>query len=435
MAGDSVPTVRLPNLYPKQREVFYNPARVVVCEATTKAGKSVAGLHWLFCFCLESPEPRRCLWVSPIHPQARHMFERAERILMRADPQHRVWSSNKTERRLNVGKCHIVFAGSDEPDSLYGTDNSRVVIDEASRCKPTTWPAVRSTLTATQGLVRIIGNVKGRKNWAYAMARKAQAGEPGYAYFKLTAHDAVDGGVLTADDVEAARRDLTDSDFRELYLAEPTEDGSNPFGMQYIAAAVMPQQPEKLTACFGIDLARKQDWTVVRGVAADGTPTIFDRWQGLSWEATVDRIVGIVGTTPALADATGVGDAVVEQLNRRQPNIIGQLFTPSSKQNMMMKLAIGIQKGKCGVIDGTERSELESFEFTYTRTGGVRYSAPDGSHDDCVCGLALAWHGLDQAEHGPDVYVDFAEEAKETDTRGLVAVMNEMRKDVDWGFE
>ena len=34
--------------------------------------------------------------------------------------------------------------------------------------------------------------------------------------------------------------------------------------------------------------------------------------------------------------------------------------------------------------------ELESFEYEYTRTG-VRYSAPQGCHDDTVCALALAW--------------------------------------------
>ena len=33
--------------------------------------------------------------------------------------------------------------------------------------------------------------------------------------------------------------------------------------------------------------------------------------------------------------------------------------------------------------------ELEAFEYEYTRTG-VRYSAPEGLHDDAVCALALA---------------------------------------------
>ena len=33
--------------------------------------------------------------------------------------------------------------------------------------------------------------------------------------------------------------------------------------------------------------------------------------------------------------------------------------------------------------------ELENFEYEYTRTG-VRYTAPQGLHDDCVMSLALA---------------------------------------------
>jgi hypothetical protein len=34
-------------------------------------------------------------------------------------------------------------------------------------------------------------------------------------------------------------------------------------------------------------------------------------------------------------------------------------------------------------------AELEEFGYEYTRTG-VRYSAPEGLHDDTVCALALA---------------------------------------------
>jgi len=37
-------------------------------------------------------------------------------------------------------------------------------------------------------------------------------------------------------------------------------------------------------------------------------------------------------------------------------------------------------------------SELDVFAYEYTRTG-VRYSAPDGMHDDCVMALALAVYG------------------------------------------
>ena len=39
--------------------------------------------------------------------------------------------------------------------------------------KEDAWIAIQSTLTATRVPVRIIGNVKGKKNWFYLLARRA----------------------------------------------------------------------------------------------------------------------------------------------------------------------------------------------------------------------------------------------------------------------
>jgi len=52
---------------------------------------------------------------------------------------------------------------------------------------------------------------------------------------------------------------------------------------------------------------------------------------------------------------------------------------------------VAIQQGQVHFPDNEIVSELESFEYEYTRTG-VRYSAPSGLHDDCVMALALAVH-------------------------------------------
>jgi hypothetical protein len=55
----------------------------------------------------------------------------------------------------------------------------------------------------------------------------------------------------------------------------------------------------------------------------------------------------------------------------------------------MVGLASAIQKGEVEFPPGVIVDELECFEYEYTRTG-VRYSAPEGYHDDCVIALALA---------------------------------------------
>jgi hypothetical protein len=57
----------------------------------------------------------------------------------------------------------------------------------------------------------------------------------------------------------------------------------------------------------------------------------------------------------------------------------------------MEGLSLAIQQRRITFPEGQIKDELEQFEFEYTRTG-VRYSAPVGLHDDCVCSLALAWH-------------------------------------------
>ena len=95
-------------------------------------------------------------------------------------------------------------------------------------------------MTATRGPVRFIGNVKGRKNWFWRMCRKAESGETDMSYHRITAQDAVDAGVLAADEIASARRDLPEAVFNELYNAEASDDGGNPFGLNAIRRAARP---------------------------------------------------------------------------------------------------------------------------------------------------------------------------------------------------
>ena len=170
-------TVQLPTLYKKQYECFYGPERFKATEATTKSGKSVGAIHYLVSESINDPKKLAALWCSPEYPHARAMFERLERWMTAADPARSIWDSNKSDLWISINGSKIWFKGADNFDAIYGKDYGRAVIDEASRCRAEVWPAVYSTLTSTMGKCRIIGNVKGRKNWAYKMAREAQAGK------------------------------------------------------------------------------------------------------------------------------------------------------------------------------------------------------------------------------------------------------------------
>ena len=384
-------SLELPQPYAKQHEAICDPKRIVVIEASTKSGKTAGCLVWLLMQAWNHGKPGQAYWwVAPIYQQAKAIgFERMKAMLKQADPHHRIWEEHNTELWIGLHNgARIWFKGADNPDSLYGEDVYAAVIDEASRCREDSWIAVRSTLTATKGPIRVIGNVKGRRNWAYKLARLAEGGDPDMAYHKLTAFDAVEAGVLDREEVEQARRMLPDHVFKELYLAEPSDDGGNPFGVQAIADCIGPLSTEP-PVVYGIDLAKSVDYTAVVGLDDEGRVALCERWNGTDWKSTIEKIAEIVRDDDALVDSTGVGDPVVEELQRLCGRVGGFKFSATSKQQLMEGLAASISKREIRFPDGWLRTELDIFEFMHTRTG-VRYSAPVGSHDDGVCALALA---------------------------------------------
>jgi len=197
---------------------------------------------------------------------------------------------------------------------------------------------------------------------------------------------------------------MPESWFRELYYAEASDDGGNPFGQQHIDACTLPNLgggvcSNKPPRAWGWDFAKKRDFCVGIGLDEDGAVCRFIRYQGVPWGEVINRVVAETGYTPALGDSTGVGDPVVEDIQRRLSGAVpepgegtfqGYNFTNASKQKLMEGLAVAIQTRTCWFPAGVIKDELEQFEYTISKVGVVKYSAPEGYHDDCVMALALA---------------------------------------------
>lgn len=379
-----------PFVYQYQRDIIDSPARFTVTEAATKTGKTASHIIWLFeqPISLDLKPGQSCWWVAPIFSQAEMAFNRLRQQVNNV----KFFDVNLTKLTLTYPTGAIIsFKSAERPDSLYGDDVYAAVFDEFTRAREEAWFALRTTLTKTNGKCKFIGNVKGKKNWGYRLAQKAKAGEPNFAYFKITAYDAAKEGLITAEEVEQAKRDLPENVFKELYLAEPSEDGSNPFGYEYIKRQIRGLSTLP-TYCYGVDLAKSHDYTVIIGLDSMGGITEFKRFQK-DWEQTKDEIIATCDNKPTLIDSTGVGDPIVESMQRFRPNLEGFKFSSVSKQQIMEGLASGLQQKKTTVLQGVHRDELESFEFEYTRTG-VKYTCPQGLHDDTVCAHALAFYKL-----------------------------------------
>jgi hypothetical protein len=375
-----------PPLYPKQEDAIFTKSRYSWIEATTKAGKTLGCMQWIIQGAGLHGNGGNCWWVAPVYPQTRIAYMRMKRgLLPYKEYGIEFWDGDMRIQFPNGG--NIWCKSGDDPDNLYGEDVYRCVIDEASRVKEESYYALRSTLTATRGLMRAIGNVKGRRNWFYRMCRLAEQGRTGHEYHKLTAYDAVDAGVLEGEEIEDAKATLPENVFNELYLAEASDDGGNPFGLSHIDACVA-SLGEGVPQVFGVDLAKSHDYTVIIGLDRSGRTCVFHRFQE-NWEYTIKKVQEIVGQTYTLVDATGVGDPIFERLQALGSNVEAFKFTSASKQQIMEGLALSIQHHQISYPDNEIKAELETFEYEHTRTG-VRYTAPAGYFDDCVCALALA---------------------------------------------
>lgn len=299
-----------------------------------------------------------------------------------------VESSNVQERQIRLKTGGLIdFWSLDHPDAGRGRKYGLVVIDEAGLVADLeqAWHgAIRPTLADLRGLAWFLGTPKGRR-FFYTLYALGQSGDPNWMSWRIpTTYNPF----IAASEIEAARASMPEATFCQEFEGVPADDSGNPFGMEAIKDCGSTPLTDGPAVAMGWDLAKSVDWTVGIGLDAQCRVCTFERFQD-GWEETEARILRTT-TARALVDSTGVGDPIVERLQRRSVMFEGFKFTSTSKQQLMDGLRAAIQRREIRFPDGPIRQELETFEYQYS-ANGVRYTAPDGLHDDCVMALALAY--------------------------------------------
>lgn len=280
----------------------------------------------------------------------------------------------------------IDFWSLDNPMSGRSRKYKVAVLDECAFVKSLwdSWTqAIRPTLTDLKGDAWFFSTPKG-KNDFFKLFMRGKQDEPHWASWQMSTYT---NPFIDPREIDDAKADLPALAFSQEYMAEFNDNVANPFGLAFIQQCTYPISHET-PVCFGVDLAKSHDWSVIIGLDKNGQVCFFDRFQ-LDWRQTIQRVNNLPAA-PTKIDSTGVGDPIVEELQRGRENIQSFKFSQISKQQIMEGLAAAIQQRKISFPEGHIKDELENFEFEFTRTG-VRYSAPSGLHDDCVCALAMAW--------------------------------------------
>jgi len=130
------------------------------------------------------------------------------------------WVNKINESELSIvlkNGSTISLKGAEDPDKLRGVSLSYAVIDEAAECKlDELWGEVlRPALADQQGGALFIGTPKGKNNTFYDLYTQAQELE-GWSAFQ---YRTIDGGFVTEEEIESAKKDMSERQFRQEFLA------------------------------------------------------------------------------------------------------------------------------------------------------------------------------------------------------------------------
>jgi len=369
--------VKLPQPHSAQRAVLESKARFRVLMAGRRFGKSLISQS----ISVESGiENKKVAYITPTYQLGKIFFQELVKELPNA-----IITKNESDLVINfITGGSIRFFTGERLDAMRGLKFHLAIIDEASYIANLEdgWNnAIRPTLTDYKGKAIFLSTPKGR-NFFYSLFLRS--GEKGWESFKFTTYD---NPHIDPEEIDSAKAGLPNAVFEQEYMANPMENAANPFGSENIRACIAPLSTLP-AQYYGIDLAKSFDFTVIIGLDRNGQCCYYQRFQK-DWKTTKDEILKIDKSKPVMIDSTGVGDAIVEDLQKYFQRMTGFKYTSASKQQLMEGLVAALHKKEIAFPDGSIKDELELFEYRYTPTG-VRYTAPQGFHDDCVNALALA---------------------------------------------
>jgi len=195
-----------------QRQVWDADHRFKLLCSGRRFGKTYLCITRLICWAMEKPGSL-CWYVTANYRMAKQI---AWRQLKTMTPDGMIAKKNETDLSIElINGSEIALRGADNEDSLRGVSLSALVVDEAAYVKQTAWEMVlRPALSDQNGPAWFITTPAGL-NWFHDLWEQAQD-QVDWDTFSFTT---IDGGNVSAEEIEAARNTLDERTFRQEYLA------------------------------------------------------------------------------------------------------------------------------------------------------------------------------------------------------------------------
>lgn len=390
-------TLTLPRPHAAQRAVLQEQARFNVVCCGRRFGKTTLGIDRL----LEPALAGKPVgWFAPTYKILIPAWREIVTLLAPITAQR-----NVAEHRLELVTGGVVEMWSlTDEDSARGRAYARIVIDEAAQVPKleSTWNKVlRPTLTDFQGDAWFLSTPRGLNFFHTLWQRGQDATQPEWMSWQMptTANPHV-----AASEVEAARKELPELVFAQEYLAQFIPDAAGVFRRVREAATAVPQEQPIPGHAYvvSVDWGKHEDFTVLAvWDLTFGHLVHLDRFQQIDYTLQLGRLQAICERFRPLAlvpERNSIGDVLIEliaQLPWSPPAILPFTTTNASKALAVEGFALALEQRTIEILDDPVLiGELQAFEAERLKSGLLRYSAPEGGHDDCVMAVIIGWHAL-----------------------------------------
>ncbi len=147
----------------------------------------------------------------------------------------------------------------------------------------------------------------------------------------------------------------------------------------------------------GCDFGKLKDYSVVTILKREGDTVKLIYVHEFPLETPYSEVIGhLVKANQRFklrsvqVDQTGVGESVLEELKNQGVPADGLTFTVEVKENLLSCLKIAMEQSRIRIPYNRRLcQQINEQQYTYSKSGHLQFSHPQGSHDDMLWSLAL----------------------------------------------
>ena len=373
------------------------PGTIHVIKSPRQSGKSTM-LEALLLKTSISNEGAVSIFVSPTVRQCKKVFRELKRMVENL-PVCKTTSESTMDINFNNNSQIIFLSGESDISALQGytvKNGGFLIFDEAAFIYEDVFQALYPSTEVYKAKTIMTSTPRFRTGEFYDIFNDPSP---------LTiAHDWKNCTILTQEKLDFYRNKLPLNTFKNYYLGEWAEFGSNVFGD--VSSCISNEFDKNLPCVMGIDWSTGSggDDTAICLFNTKGEMVKIECFNDRNTTETIEYIIELAkqySPTKIQVELNSIGRVFYDLLSKElkakgiQSNLIGFNTSNTSKNKLVDNFTLAVQKNEVTILNNEKLlHQISVFESKPTQSGKVTYAASKNNHDDAVLAMLLAYDCL-----------------------------------------